>query len=470
MKLFTKSRQVTVLAVLLFSSVLFASAVIAQDAAWEGLITAGRNALQQKSYVEAENHFEAALEEAERFSSSDPRLGRSYNNLAAVYYAQKDYERAEPLMRRALAQLRDSQGPRDTEVAQTMKNLAALYYLQGNRSEAEALLKQALDILEEAHGPNHAFVATVLSNLAGLYQAEDRYQDAEPLLIRSLKIWESLLGSEHPDVVRSRKLLADVREARLGVPLARPDAAEQDAPVSGALAAEVQPAEPAPVDRADAQTEVAAATEALQQLTKQSIAALDTNPENGLSSRVDDVPRPTLTALRDGAEPASAPKVRPEGDDALQPIVPALEDNDTDQRVAAIDPKREEAAAGVGRSVTSALGVGRVTRDKAEAIVNPETTADDISFSVYLSTLWSMEEAQRYWFAMQDALPDVLQGKRLEIEEIALAEGADPFYRVLLTPFASDPEAQALCDEIEAKLRTHDCNVVVRDKAETAGG
>ncbi|NJM91907.1 MAG: tetratricopeptide repeat protein, partial [Rhodospirillaceae bacterium] len=182
-----------------------------QDAAWEGLINAGRNALQQQNYSEAERHFEAALQAAERFPSGDARLGKSYNNLAAVYYAQEDYERAEPLMRRALAQLREALGPENTEVAQTMKNLAALYYLQGNRSEAEALLKQSLQILEAVHGPNHAFVATVLSNLAGLYQAESRFRDAEPLLTRSLRIWESLLGPQHPDVVRSRELLAKVR-------------------------------------------------------------------------------------------------------------------------------------------------------------------------------------------------------------------------------------------------------------------
>ena len=193
---------------------------IGQDAAWEGLINTGRNALQQGNFSEAERQFESALEAAESFPSGDARLGKSFNNLAAVYYAQEDYARAEPLMRRALAELRETLGPEDTEVAQTMKNLAALYYLQGNRGEAEALLKQALVILEQVHGPNHAFVATVLSNLAGLYQSENRYQDAEPLLTRSLAIWESLLGPDHPDVVRSRTLLANVRQAeRGGVPL-----------------------------------------------------------------------------------------------------------------------------------------------------------------------------------------------------------------------------------------------------------
>ena len=177
------------------------------------------------------------------------------------------------------------------------------------------------------------------------------------------------------------------------------------------------------------------------------------------------MPRPTLNALRDDAEAG--------GDAAFQAGINSLDTAGGDgsgQLLAALDPNRDNASVSPSQRATSALGVGRVAPDKAAAIVNPETTADDVSFSVYLSTLWSVEEAQRYWLAMQEAVPDVIQGKQLEIEEIAVADSVDPFYRVLLTPFASDPEAQALCDQIETRLRTHDCNVVVRDKTETAGG
>ena len=101
----------------------------------------------------------------------------------------------------------------------------------------------------------------------------------------------------------------------------------------------------------------------------------------------------------------------------------------------------------------------------AAALLNEATSADDISFAVYLSTLWSIDEARRYWQAMQNAMPDVFQGKQLEIEEVAASAGTEPFYRVLTTPYTSDPEAQAACELIKAKLRTQDCSVVVRDAA-----
>lgn len=435
-----------------------------QDAAWEGLINAGRNALQQSNFSEAERHFEEALETAERFPSDDPRLGKSYNNLAAVYYAQEDYARAEPLMRRALAQLREALGPENTEVAQTMKNLAALYYLQGNRSEAEALLKQSLAILEEVHGPNHAFVATVLSNLAGLYQAEDRFQDAEPLLTRSLAIWESLLGSDHPDVVRSRSLLAQVREAQGGPqergatgapePVDRAEARPKALTSLAETAANQPPADEAS-GRAAAATaatekaaeEIARATEALEQLTEASKAGFG-------FAEADGVPVPALNPIGD----TTAAKVTAESGAETDAPTPAAE-----------AVRRSQASVPANGVVTSALGTVRAgDAAKAAAILEGPGSANDVTFSVYLSTLWSIDEARRYWQAMQDAMPDLLSDKRIEIEEVAAASGSDPFYRVLTFPFSSDPEAQATCDRIKSKLRTHDCSVVVRET--TAGG
>lgn len=431
------NRKVGLVIGALMGLTLLQPAAFGQDAAWEGLINAGRNALQQKNFSEAERHFEAALEAAENFSYDDVRLGKSYNNLAAVYYAQEDYERAEPLMRRALAQLRETLGPENTEVAQTMKNLAALYYLQGNRSEAEALLKQSLEILEKVHGPNHAFVATILSNLAGLYQSEDRYGEAEPLLTRSLAIWESLLGSDHPDVVRSRDLLDRVRLAKDG-----------DQPLGTAKAA-VNPRAliPSPgngereASSSDAADELARARTALEELTKLSKDEAD-------RAKAGDVPVPALSPIGDVAD-----DVTDVGTDAA----PSLERGDT-------------ATAGeIATSALEPLGDGpEAATAVAAAILDEATSADDVSFAVYLSTLWSIDEARRYWQAMQDAMPDILRGKRMEIEEVAAEDGADPFYRVLTTPYTSDPEAEAACELIKSKLRTHDCSVVVRDT--TTGG
>ncbi len=450
------SRQIGPIAGALLGMALLQPAAFGQDAAWEGLINAGRNALQQKKFSEAERHFESALEAAENFPSGDARLGKSYNNLAAAYYAQEDFERAEPLMRRALAALRETLGPENTEVAQTMKNLAALYYLQGNRSEAEALLKQSLEILERVHGPNHAFVATVLSNLAGLYQSEDRYGDAEPLLTRSLRIWESLLGSDHPDVVRSRTLLAQVREAQRGEQVlgTATAAVNPRASVPSSATDAIPPGAEIQAFGDDANDELAKARTAIEELTQLSKIEAE-------KAKTESVPVPALSPI---------------GDVANADVTNANAESETAGSLEEVwGPETPPAPAGQGSTVaevesgTPAPEPPDGARDAADivaaVILDEAKSADDVSFAIYLSTLWSIDEARRYWQAMQNAMPDVLGGKQMEIEEVAAAGGAEPFYRVLTTPYTSDPEAQAACELIKSKLRTHDCAVVVREAA-----
>ena len=452
-----------------------------QDAAWEGLINAGRNALQQRNYSEAERHFESALETAESFPSGDPRLGKSYNNLAAVYYAQEDYERAEPLMRRALAQLQETLGPNDSEVAQTMKNLAALYYLQGDRQEAEELLKQSLAILEEVHGPNHAFVATVLSNLAGLYQAENRYQDAEPLLTRSLAIWERLLGTDHPDVARSRELLAQLREAQGGDQTVETAASEPRSLTP--LAAADSEANAGEGD--DNNDEIARAVDAVEELTRRSKAEAGGVPVPALNP-IGDAAEATVDAAaaasddRTTPEEAIATSPTPEARPAILPETAAAEPEsgeeapgDEDIQSAAVDEEAAEAADDDPAPNNPVADPEALSgQDVAAAVLNKATSpVGDVSFAIYLSTVWSVDEARRYWQALQNAMPGILGEKQLEIEEVAAGDGADPFYRVLTKPYVSNPEAEAACERIRSQLRTHDCNVVVRDGAKaTAGG
>ena len=62
------------------------------------------------------------------------RMGRitqmsplSLNNLAQLYQAQEQYDRAEPLLKRALAILEKTLGPNHPNVAMSLNNLALLY-------------------------------------------------------------------------------------------------------------------------------------------------------------------------------------------------------------------------------------------------------------------------------------------------------------------------------------------------------
>ncbi len=359
---------------------------MAQNGAWDGLIGAGREALKVNAFSDAERYFEEALELAERFPPGDPRLGRSLNNLAALYYKQEDYDRAEPLMRRSLAVLEEALGPSNADVAQTQKNLAAIYYLQGNLADAEPLLQASLETLEELHGPNHAFVATVLNHLAVLYQAENRYAEAEPLLQRSLSIWETLLGKNNPDVIRSRDLLARLRDAKRGAETA-------------ALPAQTEEPKPLAPDQAE------------------QILALANDAEAA------------VIADRESAEEASQ---------VLESLVAS--------EVAAANADDAD-----DFQAETATGTSLITADQ-----------EGVEFVVYLSTLWSEDEARRYWQALKVEVPDILADKDMELEEVALDGGGGSFYRVLTAPFGSDPEAQEACNRLRSQIKTHDCNVIIR--------
>lgn len=400
----------------------------AQDAAWDGFINAGRTALQQDKFGEAERHFEEALETAEKFPPGDPRLGRSLNNLAAVYYKQQDYDRAEPLMRRSLNVLEESLGPSNADVAQTKKNLAAIYYLQGNFADAEPLLKESLSTLEELHGPNHAFVATVLNNLAALYQTQNRYTDAEPLLARSLKIWETLLGPDHQDVTKSRELLVRLREAN-----------QQDPDQSG----EQQVAETTP----EITTEI-------PQTTANQIIALAAEAE----AAVDEANDSNVPGLVPGPEVGRDNNQTEEATNALAALT-------TDARAAATNNSDNIGAADSSEENLGRQGTLLPTPEIQTAglpAIEDGAASGDPNFAIYLSTLWSEDEAKRYWTALKQEIPDLLAGKEMELEEVVLANGGGSFYRVLTSPFTSDPAAQETCDEIRSQVRTHDCSVIAR--------
>ena len=77
------SQRVAVgLALLAFVSL----AALAQETQWEQCVSAGRAALEERRYEEAEKLLKAAVEEAEGFGPRDPRLVTSLENLADLYH------------------------------------------------------------------------------------------------------------------------------------------------------------------------------------------------------------------------------------------------------------------------------------------------------------------------------------------------------------------------------------------------
>ena len=70
----------------------------------------------------------------------------SLDNLAALYFLQKDYAKAEPLFKRLLAICLKVYGPNHTNVAITLEILASLSRKTNRIEEAQKLAEQAARI------------------------------------------------------------------------------------------------------------------------------------------------------------------------------------------------------------------------------------------------------------------------------------------------------------------------------------
>jgi tetratricopeptide (TPR) repeat protein len=75
---------------------------LAEDAAWQKAVDDGNHVREQSGHSEAEQAYLAAIDEAERFAPTDPRLALSQYQLAALYHATGRFREAEPLYRQAL--------------------------------------------------------------------------------------------------------------------------------------------------------------------------------------------------------------------------------------------------------------------------------------------------------------------------------------------------------------------------------
>lgn len=127
----------------------------------------------------------------------------SLNNLAVLYYKQREYDKAEPLLQRALTIKEAALGPDDPSVATTIQNLGLFYKAQHQYTKAEPLYQRAFAIREKALGPDHPDVAMSLTNLAGLYDKQHQSAKAEPLIRRALEIVIGAFGRDQPAVAKA---------------------------------------------------------------------------------------------------------------------------------------------------------------------------------------------------------------------------------------------------------------------------
>jgi len=173
------------------------SAALAQesDDAWKNMVMRALYASEAHDYKKAEQVFQKALREAEKFGAADPRVGTTLNSLGLVYKTEDRFPDAESSFRGALTILEKAYGFDSIDVANVNYNIASVLTAQGKQAGAFPFLEKSLSTYRRQLGPQSLKTATVLCMIGDAH--------------RSLKAW--------PEAEIALKQCADVRESQGGV-------------------------------------------------------------------------------------------------------------------------------------------------------------------------------------------------------------------------------------------------------------
>ncbi|MCI0349908.1 MAG: TonB family protein [Acidobacteriales bacterium] len=155
------------------------TAAHAQDKVWDQCMTDASRAAQANQAAQAQQLYEKALSEAQKFGPKDPRLDKTLVAMETLYEGQRNWPKAESYCRQLVSTRERSLGPDHLGYAQTVNNLAVLLALQSKNAESEQNYKKALKIVENALGTENRYTAMILENYAPLLRKLNRTAEAE---------------------------------------------------------------------------------------------------------------------------------------------------------------------------------------------------------------------------------------------------------------------------------------------------
>ncbi len=169
-------------------------------------------AFNQGDYIKAEQSLQSLIRQREKEAKPE-LLAQAHNRLAALYFAQAQYAKAEPPAQRALELREKALGKEHPDVAESLATLAEVARGKSEFAKAEPLYQRALKVREKALKEDHICVAQSANQLAGLYKQMAAYSRAEPLYKRALMIRQSKLGEQSLEVAQSHSDLGGLQLA-----------------------------------------------------------------------------------------------------------------------------------------------------------------------------------------------------------------------------------------------------------------
>ena len=191
---------------------------------WQEMTKLARQRQNADDFSGAERLRREALALAEKqLGPADKQLAPILGDLAFnLHFEGRDAE-GEPLAQRALTIARDAE---DRKLTGLMLNvLGIILSSEGQKARAEPVLRRSVALLEETEGADNILVAKASNNLATLYLDTHQFAKAEGEMLRALPIYEQVLGPLDPEVAvvsgNMFTVLAAQRRAAEGEPYLR---------------------------------------------------------------------------------------------------------------------------------------------------------------------------------------------------------------------------------------------------------
>jgi eukaryotic-like serine/threonine-protein kinase len=106
-------------------------------------------------------------------------IGIAVSNLASVYLLRKEYRRAEPLYRQAIAMFAETQSPQHLNTGIGRIKLGRALVGQSRYAEAETELLTGYDILTKQTSPSVPWLRAAREDLVKLYTASKQPEKAK---------------------------------------------------------------------------------------------------------------------------------------------------------------------------------------------------------------------------------------------------------------------------------------------------
>ncbi len=134
---------------------------------------------------------------------NQPRTQAAFmESMGRVFIVLGEFERAEPLLQRAVEIRQGFAGEDELALAQALHHQATLLDQQGRYDEAEAPILRSVEIRERELG-DHVDLGTSLNTLGNVLWHQDRLDEAEVVHRQALALRERILPPDHPDIGQS---------------------------------------------------------------------------------------------------------------------------------------------------------------------------------------------------------------------------------------------------------------------------